>query len=658
MKFKGFRYDGLLISLTAICAAAFIAATFFIRPNLAFAECVVVLVVAAVALFRVLSSKRRYKKFLIKTAQKLDYTDNRVLSSLPFPVAVCGSDGYIKWASERFIAEIADGEITEGSHIDEFSNGVGIDELKHEEKTGVFVGGRYYSVYSLEYRSTGEDFCVLYYIDHTYFKETEIEHFMTRPYVILIKPDNLGDLRTDFRDSERAEMRSNIEAMLDEWSDAYGSTMNKINDDRYMIVTERRNIKRMIDDRFSVHDKVREFEYKGKRANITLSMGVACGADIKESEKLARKALRMALSRGGDQVAIHSEKEKNGYIYIGGKQEAKERPNRAGSRIVGSALAELIKGSENVLIVGHAHTDFDAIGAAVGLAYAARSMDVPAYVATDFGDTLALPLITRLASEGYGEMFVNGEKAEQLLTKKSLLIIVDTHIKNFIEFFDLYALAKKKVIIDHHRMTEPDDGTAEIFHHDPGASSASEMITDMLEYLAPDTEIPPPIAEALLSGIMLDTKYFVLRAGVRTFEAAAYLKSKGADLVNVKRLFANSADTGKYINDTVSSAEIHNGCAVSSVTAESENVRIIAAQAADELLNVSGVKASFVMFENDGAINISARSLGDVNVQLIMEALGGGGHQTMAACSLAGLKMHEAQAKLLEAVNNYKVKNT
>ena len=190
---------------------------------------------------------------------------------------------------------------------------------------------------------------------------------MSRPYVILIKTDNLGDSRTDFRDSERAEMRSSIEAMLDEWSDSYGSTINRINDDRYMIVTERRNVERMTQDRFSVHDSVRNFEYKGRRANVTLSMGVATGEDIITADKLARKALRMALSRGGDQIAIYSEKEKNSYVYIGGKEEAQERPNRVSSRIIGSSLAELIRGSENVVIVGHSYTDFDAVGAAVGL---------------------------------------------------------------------------------------------------------------------------------------------------------------------------------------------------------------------------------------------------------------------------------------------------
>lgn len=658
MRFKGFWYDSLLISLAAVCAAAFTVVTFFIEPKLALAECIAVLAIVALMCFRVLSAKSRYKKFLLQAAKSLDYTDTEVLASLPFPVAVCDGDGYIKWAGESFIRDIAGGELTETSHIDEFSNGVGLQALLSEEKTGVFVGGRYYSVYTLSYESGGEKCCILYYLDYTELKQTELEYHMSRPYVILIKTDNLGDSRTDFRDSERAEIRSSIEAMLDEWSDSYGSTINRINDDRYMIVTERRNVERMTQDRFSVHDSVRNFEYKGRRANVTLSMGVATGEDIITADKLARKALRMALSRGGDQIAIYSEKEKNSYVYIGGKEEAQERPNRVSSRIIGSSLAELIRGSENVVIVGHSYTDFDAVGAAVGLAYAARSMDVPAYVATDTKKTLAEPLIEKLGSEGFSDLFIGGDRAAELLGKKSLLIVVDTHIRSFIEFPELYNQAKRRVIIDHHRLTEPDDGSAEIFHHDPGASSASEMVADMLEYIVPDINIPRLVAEALLAGIMLDTKCFVIRAGVRTFEAAAYLKGKGADLVSVKRLFSNSMDVSRLRNRAVSSAESFDGCAISAIDFDSPDVRVIAAQAADELLNVSGVKASFVMFKSDGAVNISARSFGDINVQLIMEALGGGGHQTMAACRLKDFEMQDARSALRAAIEDYKANNS
>ena len=285
-------------------------------------------------------------------------------------------------------------------------------------------------------------------------------------------------------------------------------------------------------------------------------------------------------------------------------------------------------------------------------------MDVPAYVATDTKKTLAEPLIEKLGSGGFSDLFIGGDRAAELLGKKSLLIVVDTHIRSFIEFPELYNQAKRRVIIDHHRLTEPDDGSAEIFHHDPGASSASEMVADMLEYIVPDINIPRPVAEALLAGIMLDTKCFVIRAGVRTFEAAAYLKGKGADLVSVKRLFSNSMDVSRLRNRAVSSAESFDGCAISAIDFDSPDVRVIAAQAADELLNVSGVKASFVMFKSDGAVNISARSFGDINVQLIMEALGGGGHQTMAACRLKDFEMQDARSALRAAIEDYKEKNS
>ena len=338
MRFKGFWYDSLLISLAAVCAAAFTVVTFFIEPKLALAECIAVLAIVALMCFRVLSAKSRYKKFLLQAAKSLDYTDTEVLASLPFPVAVCDGDGYIKWAGESFIRDIAGGELTETSHIDEFSNGVGLQALLSEEKTGVFVGGRYYSVYTLSYESGGEKCCILYYLDYTELKQTELEYHMSRPYVILIKTDNLGDSRTDFRDSERAEMRSSIEAMLDEWSDSYGSTINRINDDRYMIVTERRNVERMTQDRFSVHDSVRNFEYKGRRANVTLSMGVATGEDIITADKLAANsgtAVKIAAGTiTSDKVAAGQFK---GYVFTGAVFQSSEAAN-TGMKLNSSSL--------------------------------------------------------------------------------------------------------------------------------------------------------------------------------------------------------------------------------------------------------------------------------------------------------------------------------
>lgn len=650
MKFRGFWYDSLIICLIAGISAAFIAMTVFLEPRLAIAECIAFLIVCVIVIYRAVTAKNRYKKFLIKTSKKLDFTDNKVLSSFPFPVAVCDGKGYIKWCSGLFLNEISCGEISQTDKIEKYTNGITLDSIIHSQETCVSVDGRYYSVYTVTYQSEGEELCGLYFLDNTRLKKTEIRYLETLPYAVMIEMDNLDDSRSDFRDSEKTEIRSQVEAALDNWSEAYDSFIKKIGDDRYLIITERKNVDRMTEDRFSVLETVRGYEYKGKKTGVTLSIGVASGESVRACEKKSRKALEMALGRGGDQVAIRTQ---DGYDYIGGVSKSAEKRNKVKTRIVGSTLAELIKSSSNVILMGHSYTDLDAIGAAVGLASAVQSFDIPVFIATDRKKTLAATLLEKLDSENMGDIIIGQEHALELLNKKTLLIVVDTHIESFVEFPKLYDKAETRVIIDHHRRAVTDIDSALIFHHDPGASSTCEMVTELLQYINPEMNISPTVAEALLAGIMLDTKDFVIGTGVRTFEAAAFLKDRNADTVKVKRLFANTMEINKLRTRVISSAESFMKCAIARAEFNSKDIRVICAQAADELLKVNNIKASFVMFENAGAVNISARSFGDVNVQLVMEFLGGGGHQTMAACQLKGYDMDKAEAALKNAIKEF-----
>lgn len=650
MKFRGFWYDSLIICLIAGISAAFIAMTVFLEPRLAIAECIAFLIVCVIVIYRAVTAKNRYKKFLIKTSKKLDFTDNKVLSSFPFPVAVCDGKGYIKWCSGLFLNEISCGEISQTDKIEKYTNGITLDSIIHSQETCVSVDGRYYSVYTVTYQSEGEELCGLYFLDNTRLKKTEIRYLETLPYAVMIEMDNLDDSRSDFRDSEKTEIRSQVEAALDNWSEAYDSFIKKIGDDRYLIITERKNVDRMTEDRFSVLETVRGYEYKGKKTGVTLSIGVASGESVRACEKKSRKALEMALGRGGDQVAIRTQ---DGYDYIGGVSKSAEKRNKVKTRIVGSTLAELIKSSSNVILMGHSYTDLDAIGAAVGLASAVQSFDIPVFIATDRKKTLAATLLEKLDSENMGDIIIGQEYALELLNKKTLLIVVDTHIESFVEFPKLYDKAETRVIIDHHRRAVTDIDSALIFHHDPGASSTCEMVTELLQYINPEMNISPTVAEALLAGIMLDTKDFVIGTGVRTFEAAAFLKDRNADTVKVKRLFANTMEINKLRTQVISSAEIFMKCAIARAEFNSKDIRVICAQAADELLKVNNIKASFVMFENAGAVNISARSFGDVNVQLVMEILGGGGHQTMAACQLKEYDMDKAEAALKNAIKEF-----
>lgn len=650
MKFKGFWYDSLMICLVAGISAAFIAITVFVEPRLAIAESIAFLIVCVIVVYRAITAKKRYNRFLIKTSKKLDYTEQKVLSTFPFPVAVCDGKGYIKWCSDLFLNEISCGEITQTEKIEKYTNGIKLASITQSQEICISVNGRYYSVYTVNYRAAGEDCCILCFLDNTGLKKTEIQYLENIPYAVMVEMDNLDDSRNDFRDSEKTEIRSQVEAALDHWSEYYGSFIKKIGDDRYLVVTEKKNIDKMIEDKFSVLESVRSYEYKGKKTGVTLSIGVSSGESIKSCEKNARKALEMALGRGGDQVAIRTQ---DGYDYFGGVSKSAEKRNKVKSRIVGSALAELIKSSVNVIIMGHSYTDLDAVGSAVGLVCASKSLGIPAFIATDRKKTLASSLIEKLDDEGMGDIFIGQERALELMGKKSLLVVVDTHIESFVEFPKLYEKAETKVIIDHHRRAITDIESALIFHHDPGASSTCEMVTELIQYINPEINIPPFVAEALLAGIMLDTKDFIIGTGVRTFEAAAFLKDRNADTVKVKRLFANSLEVNKLRNKVISSAESFMECAVAKADFESKDIRVVSAQAADELLKINNIKASFVMFENAGAINISARSFGDINVQLIMEALGGGGHQTMAACQLKGYDFEKADKALKKAIKEF-----
>ena len=649
MKLKGFTYDGVSISVAAVAAAAFIAATVFVNPKLALAECIVFIAVAGVVLYRMLTMRGKYKKFILRVSRELDYTDEKVLSNFPFPVAICNEDGYIEWGSERFINEISEGSIDPEEKIEELTGGISPEDLLHGSMVTVQISDRFYTVSANSFRKSGIKYYSIYYFENSTLKKREIEYYLSRPYAILAELDNIDDSRLDYRDSEKTEIRSRLEAMLDEWAESYNSLLKRISDDRYLIVTEQKNFSRMKEDKFLILEKIRNFEYKGNKPYITLSVGVGSGSSIAECEKNSRKAIEMAIGRGGDQVAI---KEKDSYEFIGGVSKSAEKRNKVKARVVGSALSELIRNASEVIVMGHSYSDFDALGSALGIAYAARSLGAKAYVAADRKSTLALPLVERIDAE-IPDIIIDGEQVSELAGKKSLVILTDTHIESFAEFPEIYESASTKVIIDHHRRAVAQIENVIIFHHDPGASSASEMVTELIQYMGQDIVIPKLIAEALMSGIMLDTKNFIIRSGVRTFEAAALLKDCGADTVSVKKLFANSLEVNKLRNEVISSAEKYKDCAISAADFKSDDIRIISAQAADEMLNINDIKASFVLYESGGAVNISARSLGEINVQLIMEALGGGGHQTMAACSLKGGNMADARTRLCSAIDDF-----
>ncbi len=493
----------------------------------------------------------------------------------------------------------------------------------------------------------GEALCAYLWEDVT--EETLIRRAYeeTRPCVLIIMVDNYEDLIQNAKESAKLETSVAIEKLLEQFISRTNGILRRMKNDRFYAVIEERHVQEIIAGKFQLLDEARKIRVDEKNT-VTLSIGVGHGAQsLQESESFAMQCLDMAVGRGGDQAAVRTE---NGYRFFGGVSKGVEKKSRAKTRIIASALQELIRSSENVFIMGHRFGDLDSVGAACGLAGAVKLMGKMAEVVVDPQKNLAPQLISMMRREVGPQLFVTPAQALEVIGENSLLIIVDTHNKDILESDRLYQAASNVVVVDHHRKNVNFVDNAVIFHHEPYASSACEMVTELLQYFKMDGMVSACYADCLLAGIMLDTKNFVMRTGVRTFEAAAFLRKTGADTVKVKCLFSGSIEAYRSRTDIVGSAEIIGNHAISIAPADTEELRLVAPQAADELLSIEHVDAAFVIYEINHVVSISARSLGAVNVQVIMEQLGGGGHQTMAATQIPDISAEEARRRLIAVI--------
>ena len=451
------------------------------------------------------------------------------------------------------------------------------------------------------------------------------------------------------RKAKKSWIKGEVEKLFEDFVAENHAFLKRNSSSKYVAIVEEKYLRKMEAERFSILDRARKI-LTSEEQPVTLSIGVARGEySLDKLNDFSLQALEMALGRGGDQAAV---KTVNGYEFYGGFAKGVEKRTKVKTRVVAAALADLIESSSNVLVMGHRFGDLDCIGAAIGMAEGVRDMEKDCHIVVNRETCLAKPLIDKTEKAGTLELFISPEEGNNLINEETLLIIVDTHIVNLLESKEIFTSCRNVVVIDHHRRMVGSIDNAVIFLHEPYASSASEMVTELLQYLDSRCKIKKAEAEALLSGIMLDTKSFSMRAGVRTFEAAAYLKKMGADTVKVKELFSGSLQSYQHRSKIVSTAEIYRGCAVSFAKSY-DDIGIVAPQAADELLAIKGVASSVVMYKTPVGVSFSARSLGGMNVQVIMEALGGGGHQTMAGAQIPDITPGEAKEKLLAAIDDY-----
>lgn len=629
--------------------------TWFYEPTLAYGELAAALLLVAAAIVRMARQQRDIERYMRRVLRHITQGDEQALSLAPLPVAVVLDDGKILWHNALFEMNVLDNHPRIGESAQCILPNTEVKSLYMTSSLETDINNHHYRVFVSPLAVRGKEMFVLYYLDITTLHRTALEFEATRPIVLLIHIDNLDELVQRMRESERARLAGLVENALEDWIGQTTGILRKYDDDRFIAVVERRYLQRMIDSRFDILDRVRAIPLENQ-SQITLAIGVGEGEHFSQAEKSARQAIEMALGRGGDQAAV---KTRNGFDFYGGLSKGVEKRTKVRTRVMASALQDLILASENVLVMGHRYSDLDSVGSGATMACVARSLGKPAHLVVSRKTTLAEELFVRFEKAGKGDIFVEPEAALSLIRPKTLLIITDTQSPYLIESPIVHERTKTVVIIDHHRKTVDHIDNAVLFYHESVASSACEMVSELVQYLD-IPEISALEAEALLSGIMLDTRNFVLKAGVRTFEAAAFLKKQGADTVSVKKIFSGSMELYQKKADIMSTVTFykHTAIAFASQSDDSAELRIACSQAADELLTLKDTVAAFALFVNGGNVNISARSYGEFNVQLVMEHLGGGGHLTMAGAQLKSVTMEQAINALHKAIDRYISENS
>lgn len=647
-----FRDAGLVFSVAALAVASAAMLIFTYSASLK-AFCIfapIVFLTAGFTTAKLITVTRKNFQYFAHIDEEIEQLERVSLNDLPLSVVIVDDKNKIVWFNNEFSKSFEE-EAVYGSSIDVITK-LSFEKLLTADGYEIKYKNCYYKVYAtVPKEEDAKEIYIIYFRNITQLRTLEIEKRMSQPVVMVFIIDSYDELFSGSAESETANITVHIDKLLEDFINGTSGILRKYSKERFWAVVEERYVKTMIEEKMKILDQVREIQVND-RMNVTLSIGIGrTGKTLVESEEFARQALDMALGRGGDQAAIKTE---NGFEFYGGVSKGIERHTKVKTRIIANSLIEAIDASDDVYIMGHRNSDLDSVGSSVGLASAIRRLGKTAFAVIDKNTTLSLKLYERVNEKEKSGLFISPMQAREQFGENSLLIVVDTHNPKIVDEPALLEMAKKIVVIDHHRKMVNFIDNATIFHHEPYASSASEMVTELLQYFGDAGKIPSVHAEALLAGITLDTKNFTLRTGVRTFEAAAFLRKLGADTVNVKSLFTNSIQCYKQKTELVSSAGIYKNCAIASAEKILDDMRIVAPQAADELLGVSGVDASFVLFRiGNDEISVSCRSLGAINVQLIAEELGGGGHQTMAGAQFTGINMDEALERLKKAIDQY-----
>ena len=491
---------------------------------------------------------------------------------------------------------------------------------------------------------------VMYFTDLTELYQVRDEYIRSRPVVSIILVDNYEELTKNLSEGAISTMNAKINDALAKWTESYHGLLRRLEKNRFVFVFEKRDLKRAIDDKFSLLEDIHEITSpSGLAASISFGLGVDAES-FEEGFEFAALAIEMALSRGGDQAVI---KDRLNFNFYGGRTKEADHRSKVRSRVTANSMMELIGQSSKVFIMGHKNADLDAVGAAMGIACLCRKKGKSFYIVIDDENNAAARLIEEIRAEpDYRDIFISGQDALLAADNRSILIVVDTNRPDQVECKPLLEAIPKVCVVDHHRRAADYIKPVVVNLHEPYASSAGELVTELLEYAVEKKDVLPIEAKALMAGIFLDTKSFNVRTGERTFEAAAYLRQLGADTVEVKKLLQNDFQDTMAKYQIIKSARLYRQeIAIAALNAGT--TRALAAQAADELLNISGISASFVLYPDDTGVIISARSIGEANVQMILEPLGGGGNTATAGAQVRDASVKDVLDQLVASIDQY-----
>lgn len=639
-----------VVAFALILLAGGCATVLYFSPNVLFWMPVALLAVCVIGLIVLLvHAKHVYTDWLSHLAGTLDPEKSASLQQFPMPTLLLSETGEIIYANDLFTQQIMDGEaLIFGSLSSALFADLTADALAEKFLMNLERGDRKYTAYISTILKKNECRYVVYFVDDTDLKDIAEEYAASRPVVLQMSVDNLEDATEHLGSGVRAQISGRIESLVEGMVSSGRGLCQKYGNERYVAVTEQRHLQALMKDSFPILKQMREVCPESEKA-ITISIGVGAGETIEECRTIADKSLNMAMNCGGDQVAVPGVD--GSYTHIGGHSQSDKRRTKIRSRSMALALRKAIKDSDCVIVIGHSDSDLDAVGSAVGLAAVIRKCGRNAYACVNREKTLAGNLIDYLVQGGKEDLFISPKKVLPLITENSLLIMVDNQTVERMDAPELFEKFKRTIVIDHHHQNPMRIEPTEFFHLETTASSTCELVTEMLPYLC-NEEVDRLEAEALLAGIYLDSRDFVFHTGELTFEAASYLCSRKADPITVKRMFSECLEFYRYKSDLVAVAERYRDMVIAVSERDYSQYIAAAAQAANEMLYLSDVLASFVITRKGDEWKISARSFGDsCSVDLIMKQLKGGGLPEMAGASLCGMSADQARATLINAID-------